>query len=100
LLTLFELLPHARPVVGQRLRHQHRNGLADRLGGRVSEELLGTCAPARDNTVQVEADDRVLRGFDEQHGGTIEVNSREGEFTEFTIRLSRYYGPMITEAAS
>ena len=25
----------------------------------------------------------------QQHGGTIEVDSREGEFTEFTIRLPR-----------
>jgi signal transduction histidine kinase len=25
----------------------------------------------------------------QQHGGTIAVNSREGEFTEFTIRLPR-----------
>ena len=25
----------------------------------------------------------------QQHGGTIEVNSRVGEFTEFTIRLPR-----------
>jgi signal transduction histidine kinase len=25
----------------------------------------------------------------QQHGGTIEVDSRQGEFTEFTIRLPR-----------
>jgi signal transduction histidine kinase len=25
----------------------------------------------------------------DKHGGTIEVDSREGEFTEFTIRLPR-----------
>jgi signal transduction histidine kinase len=28
----------------------------------------------------------------QQHGGTIEVNSQVGEFTEFTIRLPRAYG--------
>jgi signal transduction histidine kinase len=27
----------------------------------------------------------------QQHGGTIEVESREGEFTEFTIRLPRLH---------
>jgi signal transduction histidine kinase len=36
----------------------------------------------------------------QQHGGTIEVDSREGEFTEFTIRLPRYRRPVMTEAAS
>jgi signal transduction histidine kinase len=27
-----------------------------------------------------------------QHGGTIEVASRLGEFTEFTVRLPRLFG--------
>ena len=36
----------------------------------------------------------------QQHGGTIEVDSREGEFTEFTIRLPRAYGATIAEAAA
>jgi adenylate cyclase len=35
----------------------------------------------------------------QQHGGTIEVDSRLGEFTEFTIRLPRMYR-ITAEAAS
>ena len=34
----------------------------------------------------------------QQHGGTIEVDSREGEFTEFTIRLPRPHRPVLTVA--
>ena len=36
----------------------------------------------------------------QQHGGTIEVDSRVGEFTEFTVRLPRRYRATIAEAAS
>jgi two-component system, NtrC family, sensor kinase len=36
----------------------------------------------------------------QQHGGTIEVDSRVGEFTEFTVRLPRAYRATIAEAAS
>jgi two-component system, NtrC family, sensor kinase len=36
----------------------------------------------------------------EQHGGRITVDSRPGEFTEFTIRLPRDYRPTMAEAAS
>ena len=36
----------------------------------------------------------------QQHGGTIEVDSQQGEFTEFTIRLPRAYRATTTEAAS
>ena len=36
----------------------------------------------------------------QQHGGTITVNSRVGEFTDFTVRLPRVYGATIAEAAS
>jgi GAF domain-containing protein len=36
----------------------------------------------------------------QQHGGTIEVDSRVGEFTEFTIRLPPAYGATIAEAAA
>jgi two-component system NtrC family sensor kinase len=36
----------------------------------------------------------------QQHGGTIEVESRVGEFTEFTLRLPRAYRPASAEAAS
>ena len=36
----------------------------------------------------------------QQHGGTIEVDSRVGEFTEFTIRLPRSYRTTATEAGS
>jgi two-component system NtrC family sensor kinase len=36
----------------------------------------------------------------QQHGGTIEVDSRVGEFTEFTIRLPRAYRATMAEAAS
>ena len=36
----------------------------------------------------------------QQHGGTIEVDSRVGEFTEFTVRLPRVYRATIAEAAS
>jgi nitrogen-specific signal transduction histidine kinase len=35
----------------------------------------------------------------QQHGGTIEVDSRLGEFTEFTIRLPRMHR-ITAEAAS
>jgi len=34
----------------------------------------------------------------QQHGGTIEVDSQVGEYTEFTIRLPRAYGATIAEA--
>jgi two-component system NtrC family sensor kinase len=36
----------------------------------------------------------------QQHGGTISVDSKVGEFTEFTIRLPRAYGATIAEAAA
>jgi PAS domain S-box-containing protein len=36
----------------------------------------------------------------QQHGGTIAVDSRVGEFTEFTVRLPRAYRTTIAEAAS
>jgi len=36
----------------------------------------------------------------QQHGGAIEVDSRVGEFTEFTVRLPRAYRAAIAEAAS
>ncbi len=36
----------------------------------------------------------------QQHGGTIEVDSQVGEFTEFTVRLPRSYRATTAEAAS
>jgi two-component system NtrC family sensor kinase len=36
----------------------------------------------------------------QQYGGAIEVDSRVGEFAEFTIRLPRAYGATIAEAAA
>ncbi|MBV8120837.1 MAG: HAMP domain-containing histidine kinase, partial [Alphaproteobacteria bacterium] len=36
----------------------------------------------------------------QQHGGRITVDSRPGEFTEFTIRLPRDYRATTAEAAS
>jgi len=36
----------------------------------------------------------------QQHGGTITVDSRVGEFTEFTVRLPRAYRATMAEAAS
>jgi signal transduction histidine kinase len=36
----------------------------------------------------------------QQHGGTITVDSRVGEFSEFTIRLPRTYRATMAEAAS
>jgi two-component system NtrC family sensor kinase len=36
----------------------------------------------------------------QQHGGKIEVDSRVGEFTEFTVRLPRAYRAIMAEAAS
>jgi signal transduction histidine kinase len=36
----------------------------------------------------------------QQHGGTIEVDSRVGEFTEFTVRLPRTFSASTAEAAS
>ncbi len=35
----------------------------------------------------------------QQHGGTIEVDSRVGEFTEFIVRLPRAYQATMAEAA-
>src|ERR1700751_5296838 len=34
----------------------------------------------------------------QQHGGTITIDSRVGEFTEFTVRLPRVYGATMAEA--
>jgi len=36
----------------------------------------------------------------QEHGGTIEVDSKVGEFTEFTVRLPRAYGATMAAAAS
>jgi signal transduction histidine kinase len=36
----------------------------------------------------------------QQHGGTITVDSRVGDFTEFTIRLPRTHQTTMAEAAS
>ena len=36
----------------------------------------------------------------QQHGGTITVDSRVGEFTEFTVRLPRIQQTTMAEAAS
>ena len=36
----------------------------------------------------------------QQHGGTIAVDSRVGEFTEFTVRLPRAYRATMADAAS
>jgi two-component system NtrC family sensor kinase len=36
----------------------------------------------------------------QQHGGTIEVDSRFGEYTEFTVRLPRAHRTTMAEAAS
>jgi signal transduction histidine kinase len=36
----------------------------------------------------------------QQHGGTIEVDSRVGDFTEFTVRLPRAFRATMAEAAS
>jgi two-component system NtrC family sensor kinase len=36
----------------------------------------------------------------QQHGGTITVDSRVGEYTEFTVRLPRAYRATMAEAAS
>ena len=36
----------------------------------------------------------------QQHGGTITVDSRLGEFTEFIVRLPRIHRTIMAEAAS
>ena len=36
----------------------------------------------------------------QQHGGAIEVDSRVGEYTEFTVRLPRRHRTILREAAS
>jgi signal transduction histidine kinase len=36
----------------------------------------------------------------QEHGGTITVDSRVGEFTKFNVRLPRVYRATIAEAAS
>jgi len=36
----------------------------------------------------------------QEHGGTITIDSKVGEFTEFTVRLPRAYGATMPEAAS
>ena len=43
----------------------HPNGAADRLGGRVAEHPFGGAVPGRDDAVQILADDRVVRRFDD-----------------------------------
>jgi signal transduction histidine kinase len=51
------------------------------------DELKETAAPTGDGTglgLSISWDI-----VTQQHGGSIEVDSREGEFTEFTIRLPR-----------
>jgi hypothetical protein len=41
-------------------RDQHRNGPADRLTGGVAEQNRGPVVPARDDTIQILADDRIV----------------------------------------
>jgi signal transduction histidine kinase len=36
----------------------------------------------------------------QQHGGSVEVDSQVGEFTEFTVRLPRTHHTTMAEAAS
>ena len=48
-------------------RNDHADRLADRLGGGVAEHPLGRPIPRRDDAVQILADDRVVRRFDDRH---------------------------------
>jgi len=36
----------------------------------------------------------------QQHGGTVDIDSRVGEFTEFTVRLPRAFRANMAEVAS
>src|SRR2546421_12974834 len=53
------LSPPGPPIRG----HDEEDRLADRLGRRVAEELLGRPVPRRDGAVQRLADDRVVGRF-------------------------------------
>ena len=44
-------------------RDEHANGLADGLSGGVTEHAFGRPIPRRDGTVQILADDGVIRGL-------------------------------------
>ena len=46
-------------------RNEQRHGLAHRLPGRVAEEPFRADIPTRDDAVEVLADDRVIRRFDD-----------------------------------
>src|ERR1700759_659542 len=47
------------------VRNDDRDGLPDRLRGRVAENPLRTAVPAGDDAVQVLADDRIVARFDD-----------------------------------
>ena len=99
------------PGGDQSLKPPH---LSHRLSGATSGENNGTGIPA-------EIRDKLFQPFfttkptgegtglglsisydivTQQHGGTIEVDSVAGEFTEFTIRLPRSRQVTTTEAAA
>src|SRR5580704_3454102 len=49
------------------LRDHKRNGLTDRLAGRVAEDALSTAAPACNDAIEIFAYNRVVAGLD--YGG-------------------------------
>ena len=56
-----------QPLLGKPLvRNDERDWVADRLGGRVAKEPLGGWIPRRDDAVEVLADNRVSRRFDQR----------------------------------
>jgi len=63
-LSLFDSLQHVRHFVTAG-GGDDRNRLADRLLGQVSKDPFSTLVPTGDHTVEIFADDRVIRRFDD-----------------------------------
>src|ERR1700722_3016636 len=64
-------------------RNEHRDVLAYRFFGGVSEETFGTCVPTGDYALQRFADDRVFRRMydrGEQAGGLVGPQTQRGKF--------------------
>jgi signal transduction histidine kinase len=78
-----------------RARQRHRH--CPRGQGQAVPAILHNQTDRRGNGLGLSISYDVVT---QQHGGSIEVESRVGEFTEFTVRLPRAYRATIAEAAS